>query len=69
MQDLKPVMLVVIAQIRELFGLPPLVLLGEDKRFALVPAVSSGFADWYFTRPYDGLNLQMFTMKVLRLDL
>ena len=65
MQDLKPVMLVVIAQIRELFGLPSLISLNEDDHFVLVPAVSSGFANWYFMISYDGLSLRTSNMKIL----
>lgn len=45
-KDLKPVIRVLIAQIRILFGLPPATSMDDDTNFVCVPAVNTAFSDW-----------------------
>lgn len=46
MEDLKPVMDVIIAQIRVLFGLTSVTCVYDREDCVIIPAINTGFSDW-----------------------
>lgn len=45
-QDVKPVIDVIIAQIRVLFGLASVTSVYDEEDYVCVPAIKTGFSDW-----------------------
>eukprot|EP00250_Pteridium_aquilinum_P031218 c43255_g1_i1 orf=373-2223(-) len=46
MEDMKPVMDVIIAQIRALFGLASAASMNDEEEFVCIPAINTAFSDW-----------------------